>query len=393
MPLDAAGALFWNPGSITDLNASEIDITADLILIDSELSSSLAPNALASGLPPRTLSGSSPTNKKNAVVGSAAWVHQPKNKRWSYGLFIGEIGGFGFNFGNNGQNPITTPQPPNGLGVGEVITDYKLLQAAPTFAYRINDHLSAGFAPNLDLSSLLVKPFPFTSPDDANHDGFRTFPNSNRAWAAGAGFQVGVYYKLQDWQLGASVKSPQWFESFEFEGSDELGRPRSFRFTLNYPLILTTGIGYSGMGRLKWAADVKYIDYQNTKGFDKTGFNAETGAVQGLGWRSIWVLATGVQVQLSDRLRVRGGLALNQNPVRAKDAFFNLGSPLITQHNGNLGFSYLFTEQFTVSFAYHHGFKNDIRGAYESPAGAIPGTSVQSKFGADVLILSFNLKP
>jgi long-chain fatty acid transport protein len=393
MPLDAAGALFWNPASITDLNASEVDITADLILIDSDLSSSLSPNALAPGLPPRTLFGSSPTNKKKAVVGSAAWVHKPNNKRWSYGLLMAEIGGFGFNFRNNGQNPITTPQPPNGVGVGDIFTDYKLLQVAPTFAYEINDHLSVGFAPNLDLSSLQVNPFPFTSPDDANGDGFRTYPKSNRSWATGAGFQVGLYYKHQGWQVGASVKSPQWFESFEFDGSDELGRPRSFRLTLNYPMIVTTGIGYSGLERLRWAADVRYVDYQNTKGFDKTGFNNQTGAVQGLGWSSIWILATGVQVQLSDRIWLRGGYASNQNPVPERNTFFNLGSPLITRSQGNFGFSYLLTERFTVSFAYHHGFTNDIRGSYESPGGAIPGTSVHSKFGADVLILSLNLKP
>src|SRR5262245_8863956 len=55
MPLDAAGALFWNPASITDLKSSEIDINADLILIHSELSSAVAPNAFGPGTPPRSL--------------------------------------------------------------------------------------------------------------------------------------------------------------------------------------------------------------------------------------------------------------------------------------------------------------------------------------------------
>jgi long-chain fatty acid transport protein len=62
LPLDATGALFWNPGSITDLESSELDINIDLGLIDAAVSSSLAPNALAPGLPPRTLSGSSQTD-------------------------------------------------------------------------------------------------------------------------------------------------------------------------------------------------------------------------------------------------------------------------------------------------------------------------------------------
>src|SRR5436190_11891837 len=37
MPLDATGALFWNPASITDLKSSEIDINGDLILVHARL--------------------------------------------------------------------------------------------------------------------------------------------------------------------------------------------------------------------------------------------------------------------------------------------------------------------------------------------------------------------
>src|SRR6516165_287251 len=61
MPLDATGALFWNPASITDLKSSEIDINGDLILVHARLSSSLGPNVLGPGIPPLALSGSSET--------------------------------------------------------------------------------------------------------------------------------------------------------------------------------------------------------------------------------------------------------------------------------------------------------------------------------------------
>jgi long-chain fatty acid transport protein len=278
-----------------------------------------------------------------------------------------------------------------GVGVGEILTNYKLLQAAPTLAYEINTHFSAGIAPNLDFSSLEVHPFPFTSPDDANHDGFRTFPNSNRPWTVGGGIQGGLYCKTNDWRLGVSLKSPQWFDSFEFAASDEIGQARSFRFTLNYPMIITAGVGYLGWNRLKWATDVRYIDYQNTKGFEKTGFDP-TGAVRGLGWKSIWVFATGLQIQFSDQLSVRAGYGWNGNPIKDVDTFFNLGSPLITQSQSNIGLSYQFRPHAAVSFSYHHGFENTIHGPYQSPLGPVPGSSVQSTFATDVLALSFNLQ-
>ena len=34
---------------------------------------------------------------------------------------------------------------------------------------------------------------------------------------AGGGFQLGVYYEAnEDWSFGASLKSPQWFDTYTF---------------------------------------------------------------------------------------------------------------------------------------------------------------------------------
>jgi long-chain fatty acid transport protein len=391
MPLDATGALFWNPGSITVLRTSEVDINADLGLIDGELSSSLAADSLGPGLPARTVSGSSQSDLKKAFFGSLAWVQKSDKRRWTYGLLLASVGGFGFKYKSNQLNPITTRQPPSGVGVGDILTNYELLQVAPTVAYEVHNHFSAGLAANLDFATLEAHPFPFTSPDDANHDGFPTYPNSNRSLSMGGGIQGGLYYETATWHAGVSTKSPQWFDSFEFSARDEIGRPRTFKFTLNYPMIITTGIGYSGWNRLKWAADVRYIDYQDTKGFKETGFDS-TGAVKGLGWKSIWVFATGLQIQLSDQFSIRAGYGLNGNPIKDVNTFFNLASPLITQHQSNIGFSYQFRPRAAVSFAYHHGFENNIQGPFQSPLGSLPDSSVRSAFGNDVLALSFNIR-
>jgi long-chain fatty acid transport protein len=156
-------------------------------------------------------------------------------------------------------------------------------------------------------------------------------------------------------------------------------------------MIVTTGIAYSGSERLTYAADVRYIDYQNTKGFDQTGFD-QTGAVKGLGWKSIWVFAGGLQTRVSDRFTIRGGYGFNGNPMKDQNTFFNLGSPLVTQHQSNIGFSYKVKQRISASFAYHHAFENDIQGQYQIPAGSVPRTSVHPDFGTDFLVLSLNLK-
>src|SRR6185369_3907094 len=215
-----------------------------------------------------------------------------------------------------------------------------------------------------------------------------TFPPSGRARTAGAGIQGGLYYTSKTWHLGVSVKSPQWFRSFEFDSHNEVGAPRSFKFDLDYPMIVTSGVGYTGFERFTWAADVRFIDYQNTNGFDESGFNPVTRAVRGLGWKNIWVFATGLQTQVSDRWSIRFGYGFNGNPIRDVDTFFNVGSPLITQNQANVGFSYGFKEGRAASFTYHHAFQNDIQGQYQTPLGSVPGTSVRSSFGTDLLVMS-----
>ena len=112
----------------------------------------------------------------------------------------------------------------------------------------------------------------------------RSDPSGARSDAAwGLGFQVGAYYENpgNGIHLGVSLKSPQWLQAYKFNSQDELGAGRSFEFNLDYPLILSLGAGYSGIDRWKFAADVRYIDYANTDGFEPTGFDA-TGATKSL---------------------------------------------------------------------------------------------------------------
>src|SRR5215467_15549710 len=95
LPLDATGALFWNPASIVDLKSSEVDVNVDLALLHGELSSSVEANILAPGAPPHAFSGSSQNLSNIALPASIGWVHQPSS-RWTYGFLAANVGGFGF---------------------------------------------------------------------------------------------------------------------------------------------------------------------------------------------------------------------------------------------------------------------------------------------------------
>lgn len=263
-----------------------------------------------------------------------------------------------------------------------------------TAAYRLSDHVAIGVGLDTDWATLSVTPFSAAAPDDANMNGFGTYPSGSRSDSVwGSGFRAGVYYENPNtgWHLGAAVKSPQWMQSFEINSQDELGAARLLEFDLDYPLIASLGVGYSGWDRWKLATDVRYIDYENTDGFQTAGFDS-SGAVTGFGWDSIWVVAAGVEYRASDCLALRCGYSFNTNPVSDANSFFNVPAPAIVQHHLSAGCSYDTVDHWTLSLAVYHGFENSISGAWQSRMGPISGTSVSSSLSTSSLTMGIAKK-
>src|SRR5277367_1693567 len=57
-PIDASGALYWNPATISGLPGSSIDFGVELLYPQTRLSSSYSANSFGPGIPPINLSGS-----------------------------------------------------------------------------------------------------------------------------------------------------------------------------------------------------------------------------------------------------------------------------------------------------------------------------------------------
>ncbi len=392
-PIDASGALHWNPAAIDGLEASEMEFGLELAYPQARLASQVAPGTLAPGFPPFLLTGSERSESGVFPLPTFGLVYRPGDSAWSYGLGVFTIGGFSVNYPASRTDPILTPQPPAGVGLGALFSDLQVIQIAPTVAYRLTEHIAIGFAPTIDLARLVVDPAVFAPPDDADGDGFPTYPaGSHSRFNWGAGFQAGIYYSAgAGWQFGTSVKSPQWLETFRFHSADERGRPRTLKFDLDYPLIVSVGAAYTGFERWLLATDVRYIDYQNTDGFRRSGFDA-AGAVAGLGWDSILTVAVGVQYHWSDPLYLRLGYTFNENPIAAGKTLFNVASPTITQHILACGASYRVTDAWTVSLTYVHVFEASQAGPLVTPFGPVPGSSVTSTVAADSLSIGASVQ-
>jgi long-chain fatty acid transport protein len=390
---DATGAVFWNPATMSGLDSTQVAFGVELLYPQSRLASSFAAGSLGPGIPPVPLSGSDRADNGIFPLPSGTLVYKPEEIPWTFGIAVFEVGGFGVNYPASNFNPILTPQPPHGVGLGSIFSRLEVLEVTPAVSCQVTDRLAVGVAANLNLASLQADPAFIASPNDGAGIGTPGFPiGTHTRWHWGGGAQAGAYYTLDGgWRLGAAVQSPRWFEKFRFQTMDELGRPRNFSFDADLPLVASVGAAYAGFERWLLAADLHYIDFSNTNGLRDSGFTP-TGAVRGVGQHSIWAIALGAQYQLTEALCVRMGYTFNQDPINSLHVSANVASPTIIQNTVSVGASYNVTDCLSVSFAYAHAFQNSVTGPLVAPFGAVPGTSITSVVSADTFVLGATLK-
>ena len=376
-PLDSAGALHWNPATISGLPCSDISFGMELILPTS---------TLASRFDALHMAGSDQSEAGVVPVPNMAFVCKTADSPWSYGLGLFGVGGSAVNYPASLSNPILTPQPPNGIGLGRLSANVDVYQIVPTVSYQLTERLSIGFAPTITMARLFASPLFLGPKNDADGDGDAAWsPGVGTRYMWGGGFQLGAFYAGDCcWNFGASVNSPQWMEPFRYKSEDELGRPLDITFAMNYPLVASLGTSYTGFENWIMACDIRFFDYADTTGFRNTGFSP-AGALQGLAWNNIMSVAVGVQRQLGPRWSVRGGYCFNENPIGSAAAIYNVASPLLIEHALSVGASYMIADNFSLAASYMHCFQNGVSGPLLGSSGPIPGTSVSTTAAADAI--------
>lgn len=326
-PLDAMGALHWNPGSISGLPCNEVSFGMELLLADIDLSTNV-------GGVMSTQSGEPGV----VPIPSIGWVHHLEDSPFTIGLGLYGIGGF--------RNNMPAGPALASLGIaGPAFADAEVLQIVPTVSYAITDRLSIGIAPTVTAQRVQFMPLgpsaitPVPTPGQGNR----------LHW--GGGVQAGIYYITDNSvHLGLSVKSPQWFEEMRFFTPTGVTK-----FDLDYPMIISLGAAYTGIQNWTFAVDVRYFDYDNTDGFSE------------LGWSNIFAGAIGAQYRVNDSLYVRMGYNFNQNPISAGDISRNILDPLIPEQNIAAGLSYSFASNVDINLAYVYLVNNSLTGPLPSP--------------------------
>jgi long-chain fatty acid transport protein len=379
------GASYWNPAIISALEDQEMLLGSALALPSIHFQSSLAANSVNGVFPPSNRFGEARSDSGVAsglATGIAFRLRDDSPLTLGLGIF-GIVGG-GVNFPGQAGTPGLAPRiPPLYFGVGPIYSDLSILGINPMASLQLTDSLAVGGGPIITAGVPSFNPA-FFAPGPKDASGLPTFPGATNArpyW--GAGFQIGIFYKLSDnWNLGFSYKSPIWQEKWNFNAATPnlVGRRIGVQATL--PEIFSWGVAYKGLPNTLIDVDLRYIDYKNTDLFGTLPING------GLGWQSVFAVALGASYQASERLTLRAGYLYNTNPISATKTLFNVQAPGIIQNTLSIGASYLLTENVTASLAWMHGFRNAIEG----PILQIPGSTARLDAQSDVIWLGLNVR-
>ncbi len=398
-PIDISGAIQWNPAIISAFDQKMIKLDVGLFFSAPEINSTLPENMAWPGSP--ELTGSTLDERGTSVMPALAMIWGKPESRSTFAASAFGISGFGVTFpeeSNHPYNPDFNPQnnsnpilyPQEAGGFGKIKSDYGLFQLSFTWSYQLNEKFSIGVQPNFNLAMLELMPNPTANP--SMNAGY---PSTNKAAATGYGAQLGIYFDSgKGLKLGASYKTRQVFDDFEFENTYLDNSEGKSSFSMDYPAIYSAGIGYS-IGQFDLAADYRYVDYEGTNGFNNSGWT-ETASVKGFGWENIYIISAGLQYKGLEKFPLRVGYTYNSNPIPDELAFFNAPATAIIANAFQFGFSYLALGNFKLDAMYHHGASsgttegpmyNPMMINSENPLGEIPGSNIGYKMTTDLVTL------
>jgi long-chain fatty acid transport protein len=379
------GSSYWNPANISRLERQEFLLGSALLFPSTHLASALPAGAINGVFPPQGRYGIARSD--SGVIPSLATglaMRLSDDSPVTIGLGIFGFAGGNVNYAGSRSIPLLGPRlPPNNFGFGPIYGNASFLSINPMLSYQATQRLAVAVGPVITSGTMSLSPA-FFAPGPKDTFGVPTFPAATNARAFwGGGFQVGLLYELnEDWNIGFSYKSPVWQERWSYNATTPTLAERRIGVQAQIPEIFSWGVAYKGFDRALIDMDLRYFDYANAALF------GQPVADGGLGWRSVFAVATGAQYALTDRLTVRGGYLFNTNPIPTTATLFNLQLPGIIQHTLSLGFSFSLTEDVTLSAAWVHGFRNAIQGNLVQETGAFSRFDTQ----LDSIVMGFNVQ-
>jgi len=364
-------AMFFNPAGMTQFSGLQFDLGASLIAPSAEMSNGRGTRTSALAAFPAYGPISGPTNYSNSAeskVAPSLYGMYSLSNDLKLGLSVNAPFGF------------VTEYDSDFVGRYHALkTDLKIIDVAPSLAYRINKEWSVGVA--------FVARYADATLTNAVDFGLIGFPNTipgtldgtakltGNTW--GYGYKLGVTFQPTDaLRMGLAYHGAM---NMTLKGDI------SFQYPGNAPAPLVSGFqaeGFKnggGKAELDLPADTSFgFDYKVSSTFSFQGeaclttwsrfkqLNVEltsnaglpvTNVVTNENWRDTWFFSVGGVWKVDPAWTLRGGLAHDMGAVT--DGYRTPRIPDGDRTWVSLGASYAFSKSFSVDFGYTHLFVKD----------------------------------
>ena len=275
-------------------------------------------------------------------------------------------------YGNGGMNTDYPANsiPANGCGAGAPTSnvfcgsgrlgvDLQQLIIAPTIAYKLNGNHSIGISPLLVQQIFKVDGLQAFSGQSSSQ---QNLTNNGYDSSNGVGVRLGYLGKINDRvMLGASY-APRITMS-------KLGKYAGLfaeQGDLDIPENYTLGFSAMATPELTVALDYQHIAYGAVRSIanPSAGLGGPLGAANGPGfaWKDIDVFKLGVQWAASQKLTLRAGINIGDNPVPSSAASFNTLAPGVITTHYTAGLTYAVSNTMDMTVAYMYAPSNSVSG-------------------------------
>ena len=295
-----------------------------------------------------------------------AFGYTRRNGALTYGIGMFAQGGMGTEYedANSFMSSGTGLPTRSELGVGNVIFP---------FAYQVNPNLTVGAtfkflwaSLDMQMAGTIGSLSPIVTGGSGNLAmGFASAPPgtparvafsdendfTGAAKATGLGASLGATYKVnQDVMLGASYQFKSALDDMETSASNasmsmpgmtDHGRITVIDFQM--PSVFAVGASWQANPSLLLAADLKYIGWADSMSdfklrYDSAMGNGSVSFALPQNWDDQVVLNLGMAWKANDKLTLRAGLNLADNPI--PNAYVNPLFPATVKNHATLGFGY-----------------------------------------------------
>ena len=261
-------------------------------------------------------------------------------------------------FDPDGPGPASPGNFPGPFGGGEAGVDLVQLFVSVNYASKISERLAWGIGPVLAVQAFEAKglgafsPYTQTFAESGGTNMPTNLTGNGHDTSVGLGLSFGLWAGITD-RLSAGLSYQTRIEASEFDDySDLFARSGSF----DVPASIRGGLSYLARDNLRLNLDVEHTQYGE---IDSVGNpmsllagcpSAQLGGTNfanclgghdgaGFGWLDMTNYKLGAQWDASGGAQWRLGYSYGEQPIRGKDALFNILAPGIMEQHYTAGYT------------------------------------------------------